>query len=162
MVIKVGENIAFLGKKKGLTQNELAKVFNISNQSVSKWEAGKCCPDIELLPQLASFFEISIDELLVGECLSKRSHTKETNDTIVLRAIKIAQENRTIYTALLQRKLRIDYNEAKKIIDDMYESGYIIQDANCSYRYVYNGNVVGHPSFCEDKEELVDTKPDNV
>lgn len=64
MNIKLNEQIAFLRKSRGITQEELAKVFGISNQAVSKWESGQSCPDIQLLPQLASYFKVSIDELM--------------------------------------------------------------------------------------------------
>ena len=62
--IKINEQIAFLRKQKGLTQEELAKALGVTNQSVSKWESGQCCPDIQLLPELAKYFEVSIDELM--------------------------------------------------------------------------------------------------
>ncbi len=62
--IKIQEQITFLRKQKGLTQEELAKALGVTNQAVSKWESGQCCPDIQLLPELAGFFEVSVDELL--------------------------------------------------------------------------------------------------
>ena len=62
----INNNIIRLRRKKGVTQKELAEVLTVSSQAVSTWEEGKCCPDIELLPALAQFFEVSLDEL-VGE-----------------------------------------------------------------------------------------------
>lgn len=62
--IKIHEQIAFLRKQKGLTQEQLANTLGVTNQSVSKWESGQCCPDIQLLPAIASLFEVSVDELL--------------------------------------------------------------------------------------------------
>ena len=62
--LKIHEQIAFLRKQKGLTQEELAGALGVTNQAVSKWESGQCCPDIQLLPALAGLFEISVDELL--------------------------------------------------------------------------------------------------
>lgn len=62
--IKIHEQIAFLRKQKGMTQEELAKTLGVTNQAVSKWESGQCCPDIQLLPNLAKLFEVSVDELL--------------------------------------------------------------------------------------------------
>ncbi len=64
MAFKLNEQIALLRKKKGLTQEELAKALGVTNQSVSKWESSICCPDIQILPELARFFEVSIDELI--------------------------------------------------------------------------------------------------
>ena len=62
--IKIQEQIVFLRKQKGLTQEELAKALGVTNQAVSKWESGQCCPDIQLLPELAKLFEVTVDELL--------------------------------------------------------------------------------------------------
>lgn len=62
--IKINEQIAFLRKQKGLTQEELAGALGVTNQAVSKWESAQCCPDIQLLPDIARLFDVSVDELL--------------------------------------------------------------------------------------------------
>jgi len=51
-------------KEKGVTQEELAGHIGVSSASVSKWETSQSYPDIVLLPQLAAYFNISIDELI--------------------------------------------------------------------------------------------------
>jgi len=51
-------------REKGITQDELAAHIGVSKQSVSKWENGNSYPDILFLPQLASYFNISLDELM--------------------------------------------------------------------------------------------------
>lgn len=62
--IKINEQIAFLRKQKGLTKEELAGALGVTNQAVSKWESAQCCPDIQLLPDIAKLFDVSVDELL--------------------------------------------------------------------------------------------------
>lgn len=62
--IGLGKVIAAKRKEHGLTQEELSSYFGVSKPAVSKWESGQFYPDISLLPQLASFFDISLDELL--------------------------------------------------------------------------------------------------
>lgn len=62
--MKIHEQIAFLRKQKGLTQEELANALGVTNQAVSKWESAQCCPDIQLLPNLAKIFDVSIDALI--------------------------------------------------------------------------------------------------
>ena len=59
----IGRKIRNLRKSKVLTQEELAEKLSVSSQAVSKWETGASSPDISLLPLIARFFNISIDEL---------------------------------------------------------------------------------------------------
>ena len=62
--IHIAQTIARLRKLKGVTQEELANYIGISKASVSKWETGQSYPDITFLPQLATYFNISIDQLM--------------------------------------------------------------------------------------------------
>ncbi len=59
----MGTQIARLRKERGLTQEALARELNVTNQAVSKWESGQSCPDLQLLPQLADLFGVTIDTL---------------------------------------------------------------------------------------------------
>ncbi len=61
--MSIGSKIGQLRKEKGITQEALAKLLDVTNQAVSKWESDQCCPDIQLLPRLADVFDISIDAL---------------------------------------------------------------------------------------------------
>ena len=67
IIMTLGNKIAELRKEKGMTQEALANQLGVSNQAVSKWEANQSCPDIQLLPVLADFFEISLDNLFGRE-----------------------------------------------------------------------------------------------
>ena len=60
----IGEKIAELRRKNGMTQEELASLLGISAQSVSKWEKDINAPDITLLVELADLLETSVDYLL--------------------------------------------------------------------------------------------------
>lgn len=62
--IKIGTIIANKRREKGMTQEELANHIGVSKPAVSKWESEQSYPDILLLPVLASYFDISIDELV--------------------------------------------------------------------------------------------------
>ncbi len=65
--IKIGTVIAARRKEKGVTQEELAQHVGVSKPAVSKWESGQSYPDISLLPLLAAYFNISVDELISYE-----------------------------------------------------------------------------------------------
>lgn len=64
MSIKIHRQIAFYRKQHGLTQTALAAELGVSSQAVSKWETGRACPDIQLLVQIAVYFDVSTDELI--------------------------------------------------------------------------------------------------
>lgn len=59
----IGDKIRSLRKNKNLTQAELADALAVTAQSVSKWENGVSAPDISLLPSVARYFGITMDEL---------------------------------------------------------------------------------------------------
>lgn len=63
-IINFGDQLKSLRKQKGVTQEELASFLGITFQAVSKWERGEGLPEISLLPLIADFFCITIDELL--------------------------------------------------------------------------------------------------
>lgn len=64
---KIGKFIAELRKEKNLTQQALADKLGITDRAVSKWETGRCLPDLSLLIPLSEELDISINELLLGE-----------------------------------------------------------------------------------------------
>lgn len=63
MNIRMGEKIRSLRKQKNVSQEILAQYLGISFQAVSKWENGTAMPDVTMIPALASFFDVSTDEL---------------------------------------------------------------------------------------------------
>ena len=62
--LKIGRSLVKHRRRRGITQDELAEFIGVSKASVSKWETAATYPDITLLPRLAAFFNISIDELI--------------------------------------------------------------------------------------------------
>ena len=61
--MEIGKRIRQMRTNKGVTQEELANALNVSNQAVSRWETGITMPDINLLPSIALFFGVTIDEI---------------------------------------------------------------------------------------------------
>lgn len=57
-----GRKLAFLRRKKNLTQKQLADHFCVSVQAVSKWECGQSCPDILILDELAKLLGAEIKD----------------------------------------------------------------------------------------------------
>ena len=80
---KIGKFIADCRKSKKLTQLELAEKLGVSDKSVSKWETGKCMPDLSLFKPLCEELNITINELLSGEKLDKKDYQNKLEENIV-------------------------------------------------------------------------------
>ncbi|UUC42626.1 helix-turn-helix domain-containing protein [Clostridioides difficile] len=65
--LNIAKTLILKRKEKGITQDELANYIGVSKASVSKWETGQSYPDITFLPQLATYFNITVDELICYE-----------------------------------------------------------------------------------------------
>lgn len=90
MTIHIAENLKKLRKERGLTQEALADFVGVSYQAVSKWERGDGYPDITLLPVIAGFFGVTLDDL-VG---MNEIRNKEKYDEFNMRAGKLASEGK--------------------------------------------------------------------
>ena len=90
MTIHIAENLKRLRKERGLTQEALADFVGVSYQAVSKWERGDGYPDITLLPVIAGFFGVTLDDL-VG---MNEIRNKEKYDEFNLKAGKLASEGK--------------------------------------------------------------------
>ena len=63
----LGEKIAGLRTQRGMSQGALAEELEVSRQSVSKWETDASVPELDKLVKLSRLFEVSLDELVIGE-----------------------------------------------------------------------------------------------
>ena len=64
---KIGVFLRELRKEKGLTQEQLAEILQVSGRTVSRWETGTNMPDLSILIQIAEFYEVEVKEILDGE-----------------------------------------------------------------------------------------------
>lgn len=70
--VKIGSFLKALRNEKGLTQEQLAEMVNVSRRSVSRWETGSNLPDLDVLMELADYYEVELRELLDGERKSEQ------------------------------------------------------------------------------------------
>lgn len=76
---KMGRMLRDLRKEKGLTQEQLAEHFGVSNRTISRWENGINMPDISVLVEIAEFYEVGILELIEGERTQEKMETDNNN-----------------------------------------------------------------------------------
>ena len=78
--LRMGARIARYRKELGLTQEALAHRLGVTNQAVSKWEGDVCCPDIQLLPELADALGLSLDALFGRETPEPQKEAKPAEE----------------------------------------------------------------------------------
>ena len=83
MKINLSKNIKEMRSNRGITQSELAEILSVTPQTVSRWETGLSYPDIELLPVIAAFFDITVDDLMGTSDLVYQKLLEELHETRV-------------------------------------------------------------------------------
>lgn len=79
---KIGSFLKELRKEKGITQEQLAEQFSVSNRTVSRWENGNNMPDLDILIELSDYYEVDLREILNGERKSENMD-KEMKETVL-------------------------------------------------------------------------------
>ncbi len=78
--MRFNEKLQKLRKEKGMSQEDLAEVLNVSRQAISKWESGLSYPEMDKLIALSSMFNTTLDELVKdGEVNPNQSNTESAN-----------------------------------------------------------------------------------
>lgn len=83
MELMIGEKIKKYRREREMTQEALAQALQLSPQSVSKWECGDGYPDITLLPAIANFFEITVDELIGNDEISAKEDVQKNYFNVI-------------------------------------------------------------------------------
>ena len=133
-----GKRIAELRKLKKATQAQLAEYLTVNPQTVSRWEAEGGTPDVMLLPKIASFFEVSLDELFgmtdmeyINNLVYKYSVLRdEKSFEEVMRSIDVALNSKDADRLQLQtwkvhiyiQKSRAAMEKAEVELDDLLEN----------------------------------------
>lgn len=99
---RIGKFISLCRNKKNLTQSELANKLGITDKAVSKWENGRCLPDLSLMNPLCEELGITINDLINGEYIEEKE-LKEKSEIILNKTITYIDET----TKKKQKKLCI-------------------------------------------------------
>ena len=80
---QIGKFIAKCRKDKKMTQQELASLLGVTDKSVGNWENGRNMPDLSLFKPLCDILEITINDLMSGEKISKEKYQEKFEENIV-------------------------------------------------------------------------------
>ena len=148
----LGRRIARLRLAKTATQERLAKELNVSPQAVSKWENDINYPDISLLPDLARFLGVSVDELLSGASASAQETAAQENAAV--RENYSAQESAA-------EVVSVAADEPAEIVEESAEQenqGIAVQSSGFSFGKLFGKSLVK----VEKNDEADDSKKKGV
>lgn len=138
---KVGNFIKKLRKKYNLTQSDIADKYNVTYQSVSKWENGINLPSLSLLKQMSKDYNIDITDILDGEFSSKK-HNKNNLIFIIIIIFFL-----TLISFFIILKITKKDNFVFKTIStdckDFNVSGSIAYDKDKSFIHISNVKYCG-------------------
>ena len=156
----LGERIRQLRQRDGRTQDALAGELGVTAQAVSRWEKGICYPDMGLLPSIANYFGVSIDELFGYD----NERIKKV-DALFDRITEMNRENNGIDVSMdecirLAREALIEFPGNEKLTfalaSALYNAGYVrrgehhVEDAEGFELY----DVERHRSYPEWQEAI--------
>ena len=81
--IKIGKFISAKRKEKKLTQCMLAEMLGVTDRAISKWENGRCLPDVGVMPDLCKILNISINDLFSGEVIDMKESQKKLEENLL-------------------------------------------------------------------------------
>lgn len=80
--VKIGKFLKELRKEKGFTQETLGEKLGVTNKTVSRWETGAYMPPVECLALLSDLYQVSINEIVAGQRLSKAEFTDAAEENL--------------------------------------------------------------------------------
>lgn len=144
--IKIGKLIKDLRIKKGLTQNEFANIYGVTYQAVSKWENGKCLPDVSILKDICKDNNISLDSILSGEIDKNNKLNK-----LYITSIIIILFTTIVILIIHFTNNSFNYKSVTSNCDDFNIYGSLVYDNNKSHLHLSN------ITYCGKENELYES-----
>jgi len=142
------ENLKRLRTNKGLSQEQLSEIIDVSRQSISKYESGTAQPSFDKLIAIANFFDVSIDFLLLSERNNNSATIKSDRIVITSRldSLKTSVSVASYYAFTISKIIGSSTQGPKAIVWGTYDSG-LFGDKRAMLAY--------YRSFEDAKKELI-------
>ena len=119
MQIKIGDRIKELRKRDGRTQEEIAASLGVTSQAISRWEANGGYPDMEIIPNVASLFGVSIDALFGYDGIERK---KRIDDILSKVWDMIKQNISNSEIVVLLRNATAEFPSEERILVELAET----------------------------------------
>lgn len=145
----IGEKIQELRIQRGLTQERLAEMLEVSRQSVSKWELGQAIPDVEKIIRMSELFDVSTDTLLLRNAEDDTVNKNPLHLGSIYLVVKDFERSVQFYEKLLNIKIDNRCRSGNKFVE-FYIDGRCLAlmnennieghcaDLNSPYKFVQN------------------------
>lgn len=145
----IGEQIQRIRIQKGLTQERLAEMLEVSRQSVSKWELGQAIPDVDKIIRMSELFDVSTDTLLLRNPEAEEEKKNPLHLGSVYLVVKDFEKSVAFYEKFLDTKVGdrcrsgnkfVEFYVDDKCISLMNENNIVghCTDPNSPYKFVQN------------------------
>lgn len=145
----IGDQIQNLRVQKGLTQERLAEMLEVSRQSISKWELGQAVPDVEKIIRMSELFNVSTDTLLLRNTEEEQANKNILHLGSIYLVVKDFERSVEFYEKFLDVRVGdrcrsgnkfVEFYFDNKCIALMNESNLIghCTDLNSPYKFVQN------------------------
>lgn len=149
MKINISDNLKQLRKERSITQENLAQFLGVSFQAISKWERNEGYPDITILPSIANFFNITLDELVGMEKIKQDLRIDVLEETLKLNA---SEGKITENIMLLKDALKTYPNNFELLYQLSHQLLYVQANDTTEKEYLTESITIGERilEFCPD------------
>ena len=166
---KIGKFIADLRKERNLLQKDLAEKLGVDNRTISRWETGRCMPDLSMFPILSKELGVTVNDLMSGEIVDKNDYQEKFEENVINSISTVRNKNKLLYLFLFiiifiiiswvisvilinNINFPLQYD-----VDRMYveNSKYGLRFANKNLCTVYRGNIKQNSTFIDIENENI-------
>ncbi len=145
---RIGKTIKEIRTKNKLSQKEFADKYNVTYQAVSKWENGKNMPDIQILKQICSDYNISLEELLEG----KKNEKNKLNKKVImfcLIIVAIITASIVLLISLNKQETTFEFKTLSSTTEDFTLTGSIAYNSDKTSIYISDVTYTGDDNEIE-------------
>ena len=132
----IGEQIQNLRIQKGLTQERLAEMLEVSRQSISKWELGQAIPDVDKIIRMSELFNVSTDTLLLRNAENEQVNKNPLHLGSIYLIVKDFERSIEFYEKFLGVKVGDRCRSGNKFVEFFFD--------NKCLALMNEENLIGH------------------
>ncbi len=115
----ISENLLYLRRQKGLSQERVAEAVGVSRQAVAKWEAGDAVPDVNNCAALARLYEVTLDELVTHDSEALGGAPIAPRGKYIFGVVTVGEKGQIVIPAKARRVFNIRPGDDLLVLGDV-------------------------------------------